>query len=176
MTIVLVSLSTGSAFAAESLSKYVITLENVELKNSSGRWVSVIRPDLQVDLVTTKPSISFFNNGGRVPTGDYVNFRIELLDSVKSASIDGTETVLHLAPGKTSNGRVWVAGNEELQNSLLVKKGSFIRVWFDLEIPSGSAAARVCEASVTVDEQIASFPAEAVALSFTRDSQLATRD
>ena len=154
----------------------MITLENVELKNSSGRWVSVIRPDLQVDLVTTKPSVSFFNNGGRIPPGEYMNFRIELLEKVKSSSTGGVETILHLNPEKDADPKVWVLGNQGLQSPLLVKKGSFIRVWFDLEIPSDSAAARVREASVTVDEQTASFSKEEVALSFTRDSRLVPRD
>ena len=52
-----------------------ITIDRVELKNSSGEWVTVIRPDRRLDLTQEEPSVRFFNNG-RIPSGNYSNVRV----------------------------------------------------------------------------------------------------
>lgn len=122
-----------SIAAAESFpAGYVITIENVELKNPSGKWVSVIRPDKQVDLMTTEAAVSFFNTAGRVPAASYDDFRIEFLRP------DGKKVRLGTA--------------EALREPLRVEKGSFIRVWFDLEVlPGQEPSLQAKKAGVTVD-------------------------
>ena len=117
---------------------YVITIENVELKNSSGQWISVIRPDKQVDLLSTEAAVSFFNNAGRVPAGTYEDFRVEFLKP------DGRKARL----GSLS----------ALEWPLQVKKGSFIRVSFDLEVKAGQETLlEAKKAAVTVDERTATM-------------------
>lgn len=111
---------------------YVITIENVELKDSFGNWVSVIRPDKQVDLTKTEAAVSFFNTAGRVPPASYDDFRVEFLRP------DGEKVRLSTA--------------EALEKPLRVEKGSFIRVCFDLEVdPGQEPALQAKKAAITVD-------------------------
>ncbi len=133
MTLTLVCLSGSLTFAAEtSLTQYVITIENVELRSSAGQWVSVIRPDKQVDLLSTEAAVSFFNNAGRVPEASYEDFRVGFL--------------------KPDGQRVLLSSANPLGRPLEVKKGSFIRVWFDLEVKAGpEPSLQAKKAGVTVD-------------------------
>lgn len=108
---------------------YFITIQNVELQNASGAWVSVIRPDKQVDLESTEAAVSFFNNPERVPAGDYNNFKVTVF-------LNETGAVKSLSAARP------------LEKPLTVKKGSFIRVGFDLET---APAAQAKSAQVTVD-------------------------
>ena len=126
-------LSLSQALGANTVATgYVITIENVELMNSTGAWVSVIRPDKRVDLLSTEAAISFFNNTGRVPAGSYENFRIEFF--------------------RPDGQKVRLGAVNKIANPLQVKKGSFIRVWFDLEVTGEQASVlQAKKASVTVD-------------------------
>ncbi len=127
---VFVFLTWGIAVGSEAPFKYIITIENVELMNSAGQWVSVIRPDKQVDLLSTEAAVSFFNNAERVPAGSYEDFRVEFL--------------------RPDGQKVRLSSSSALERPLWVKKGSFIRVWFDLEAKTGQEL-RAKKASVTVD-------------------------
>ena len=116
--------------------QFVITIKSVELKNAVGEWLTVIEPDRRVDIAKEEPGLSFFNNG-RVPAGEYVNFRLNLSDS----SI--TE----------------VTGSSDFQKPLTLKKGSFVGVWFSLDLKD---PARISELSVTVDEDTRNLEASDV--------------
>lgn len=83
----LLLLASAPAFADGVPSHYVVTIEKIELKTEEGRWVTVIQPDKQVDLIESEARVAFFNNG-RVPEGRYLNFRITLSDRVKVAGQD----------------------------------------------------------------------------------------
>ena len=135
MTLTLGCLLTPLTIAAEiSPAQYVITIENVELMNTAGTWVSVIRPDKRVDLLSTEATVSFFNNTERVPAGSYENFRIDFF--------------------RPDGQKVRLGAGSALANPLQVKKGSFIRVWFDLEVMAGQETVlQAKKASVTVDGQ-----------------------
>lgn len=123
----------GSTAAAENFpAGYVITIENVQLKDSSGNWLSIIRPDKQVDLTKTEAAVSFFNNTGRVPPDSYDNFRVDFL--------------------RPDGQKVRLSSSIALERPLWVKKGSFIRVWFELEAKTGQEL-QAKKASVTVDGQ-----------------------
>ena len=114
---------------------YFITIQKLELKTKDAGWVTVVEPDHKVDLMSTEASASFFNDG-RVPPGDYENFRVFLDDYGTTRTI--TRTVNYSPP-------------------VPVKKGSFISVWFILKFeltadgkpvrPSG-----VRELRLTVDD------------------------
>jgi hypothetical protein len=70
---------------AEEPDKFVITIAKVELKNADGGWITVLEPDKEVDLMNAEPTLSFFNNQGKVPAGKYVNFRITLSETIRFA-------------------------------------------------------------------------------------------
>ncbi len=111
----------------------VITIENVELKESGGEWISVIRPDKRVDLRNERAFVSFFNNQGRVPTGRYDDFRITYLDSANEKK--------SLHPVKP------------LGEALEVKRGSFVNVCFDFGNVGDFQPLQVKKAAVTVDDR-----------------------
>jgi hypothetical protein len=112
---------------------WVITIKSVELKNTQGQWLTVIEPDKQVDLATEEPFISFFNNG-RIPSGEYVNFRVSFLDKAnKERSLSAI--------------RDW-------DQPVVVKKGAFVSVEFEIE---RAQKARVSYAALTVDDTIRSY-------------------
>lgn len=129
----LACLISGPASRAETIpAAYVITIQNVELKGASGRWISVIHPDKQVDLLSTEAAVSFFNNTGRVPAGAYEDFRVEFL--------------------KPDGRKARLGGLTALERPLQVGKGSFIRVCFDLEVrPGHEPDLEAKKAAITVD-------------------------
>ena len=63
--------------------EYTVYLKKFELKNNTGQWITVIEPDRPVDLVEEEARISLFNTAGRVPDGNYINFRITISETVK---------------------------------------------------------------------------------------------
>jgi hypothetical protein len=120
---------TGSTIAAqENAGSYVITIQNVELKAASGVWVSVVRPDKQVDVATEPAEVSFINHD-RVPVAEYTNFRISFLEP------SGKQALL--------------TSVQDFAQSLTVKRTSFIHAAFYLDL----AAHQVKGAAVTVDDQ-----------------------
>ncbi len=119
------------AFAETGPAQCIMTIQSVELKNEKGEWLTVLEPDRQVDLAQEEPRVSFFNNG-RVPPGNYLNFRL---------------TVFGRYPGRT----IEVFGKEDLKAPLVVKRGSFVGVHFKLD-ECGFPPKEIRELSVTVDE------------------------
>ena len=86
----------------------VVILQKLELKSHAGPWVTVIQPDHLVDLVEEEAKISFFNTAGRVPEGNYINFRLTLEEA------RGQKRIRTLT-------RKW-----DLPEPIVVRKGSFI--------------------------------------------------
>ena len=85
-----------------------------------------------MDLSREEAVITFFNNAGRVPTGSYKNFRVEFFgEDLKE---------IHKLYAKN-----------DFEQGILVKKGSFIHVDFDLHLESKIL---VEKAKVSVDEEI----------------------
>lgn len=202
------------AGAAET-AKFVVTLKKVELKNNTGQWITVIEPDRRIDLVNEEASVSFFNNGGRVPPGNYINYRITLSETVSfvgrdkanhsreggrstvggpaatAADLPGEITVFREDvptwtqdamgevtqkldfDGQDKDDVITIVGKRDFTTPFEVKKGSFIRVWFSVNVedavryawpgafgehPKGDAMVafppkQVDELSVTVDER-----------------------
>ena len=77
----------ASAFNWEPPDKFVVTIESLMLKNSLGEWMSVVEPDKAVDLFSEQGKVSFFNQG-RIPQGNYVNFRLVISETVKVSEAD----------------------------------------------------------------------------------------
>ena len=115
------------SFVVSAAEPYFITLEKLELKKVSGEWVNVIEPDHKVDLRSTEPSISFFNNG-RVPEAPFNNFKITFDDH-----------------GKTRQ----ISRRADLEKPVVIKKGSFINAAFVLDLENN---AQVKDLTLTVDE------------------------
>ncbi len=101
-------LSLASAALAEP---YYVTVQKLELKTEAGEWIDIIEPDHKVDLNETDASVSFFNNG-RVPPGDFKNFRL----SFEDRGVDRQ-----------------MSRREDFATPFTVKKGSFVNVVFDID-------------------------------------------
>lgn len=96
------------------LLSFFITIDEVQLKDANGRWITVIRPDRRLDLTQEEPVVRFFNNG-RVPAGNYENVRVSF------TSEEG---------GK----KKWaLQRREDYAPALPVKKGAFIGVAFSFD-------------------------------------------
>jgi hypothetical protein len=107
-TCVLVCVVSVYAFSAES---HFITIQKLELKKENGEWLGILEPDHKVDLTNTDAAVSFFNNG-RVPPEKFKNFKVTFDDQGKKTEM---------------------SFKKDLDSSLLVKKGSFVSVSFELE-------------------------------------------
>jgi hypothetical protein len=165
-----------AAFGAVSPSSCIITIEKLELKNNSGEWVTLLQPDLQVDLVVKDPSLSFSNASGKIPPGNYINFRVILSETIKvsgrdhenmtkadgEVEITGSAMQLRDLPGVFSGYKeksaTWnlsaeapikvhlnfnngdsddvmtVTRRRDFADPLEIKKGSFVYVWFMLDL------------------------------------------
>ena len=122
-------------------SPYVITVETVSLKNEAGKWVKIIEPDRRVDLSKEEPALNFFNNGGRIPAGNYVNFRVDFLD------------------GDSNLKRF--SSRRDFEKGVPVHKGSFVRVAFGLDL---GPKIGVDKAELAVDDDARDFSSEALSL------------
>ncbi len=157
-------------------SKCVVTIERFELKNNTGEWITVISPDLQVDLAVKDPTLSFSNAGGKIPPGNYINFRIILSETFKvsgkdhenltkeggDVTISGTAHELRDLPGvftayketeptwnlasegafkihlnfnsADSDEEMTLTRRRDFAEALEIKKGSFVYVWFLMDL------------------------------------------
>lgn len=129
LTGVLVLGTSDVSFSAGDPSECVITIKSVQLEKDSGEWITVVEPDHKVDLAEQEPRVSFFNNGRRVPVGSYRNFKVIFYN-------------------KSSGQEIQIYGNKNFLEPLKVKTGSFISVWFDLNLCD-----KVEQATVVVDDQ-----------------------
>lgn len=120
---------------------FFITLDGVELKNASGEWVTVIRPDKRVDLSQEEPAVRFFNNG-RIPEGEYVNVRVTFTPGAWQ------EAGTRLAPRVLKMER-----GEDYAEPFAIKKGTFVGVSFSFDHPERLNAEAVQEVRVTIDQQ-----------------------
>ena len=139
----------GLAMAAENnfspivgnSTPYVITIKGVYLKDGVGKWVKVIEPDRRVDLSQEEPVVTFFNNGGRVPAGEYQNFRVDYLSA--------------------EGGSAKLFSKEDFKKAVAVHKGSFVRVAFNLGLEKNIT---VKKADLTVDEDHRSLLSDSLTL------------
>ena len=151
LTVVLFLGSAPVLFSAGGPAECVITIKSVQLQKDSGEWVTVIEPDHQVDLANQEPTVSFFNNGRRVPEGHYGNFKI-------------------FFSYKGSAKEIQIYGSNNFKEALKVKGRSFISVWFKLNLMdalNGVLPEKVEQAAVVVDEQTIIIPGENIKMVFT---------
>ena len=139
-----VALALAGASAA-SAEPYFITLEKLELEKSDGGWVDILRPDHKVDLLTTDAVITFFNNG-RVPADVYDNFRVTFDDHGRKRELSRLE---------------------RFARPVTVRKGSFMRVVFALDLEKDAAGipirpTGVRELHLTVDEDERTDPGDTI--------------
>ena len=138
-------------FASESfLAPYVIIIKGVYLKNDSGEWIKVIEPDRRVDLSQEEAAVTFFNNAGRVPAGSYKNFRVDFFSAEDPACL----------PDRQGSARR-LSSKNDLEKAVMVNKGSFIRVAFDLQLDKTIA---VQSADLAVGEDARKFLADSLSL------------
>lgn len=136
-----------SSFCDTAPIKYIITIESVQLKKDSGEWITVIEPDHQVDLANQDPTVSFFNNGRRVPPGNYENFRI-------------------IFNGKDNAGRVQIFSGEDFSKTLKVQVRSFVSASFELNLAGSLRDSNVKNATVVVDNQTLEISGQSLRMVF----------
>jgi len=162
--------------AAQTPSKCVVTIQSVYLQNEGGDWIKIIEPDRQVDLISEEAGLSFFNQG-RVPPGKYTNFKIILFERIKVESKDLEERYLFLdSQAKDSDDEVQIYGRINFKEPFSVKKGSFIGVWFSLNLEntlhvetdtvSFIPPEDVTQATVMIDDQTLLIPSQDIILEF----------
>ena len=78
------------------------------LKNNAGEWITVVEPDKQVDLFSDQGKVTFFNQG-RIPEGDYLNFKLVISETVKVREADRFGN-------KTKSGGVEIIGGTAKDN------------------------------------------------------------
>lgn len=165
------------AIFASQAEKFVITIVKVELKSVDGRWLTILEPDKEVDLANAEPTISFFNNQGKVPAGKYANFRITLSETIRFAGFEknhvtreggravltGTAARASDLPGEftafaesaptagegtppgtvtlqlnlnhgDSDDVMTIYGKRDFVTPFEIRKGSFVKFWFDLDL------------------------------------------
>ncbi len=151
--------------------KCVITIESVLLKKDSGEWITIIDPDHQVDLMHQDPTVSFFNNGRRVPPGKYSNFKILLSKTIKAGTVEKPDLIYD-----AKSSEIAIYGNRDLAKILSVSASSFISVWFNLDL-SNTVSGRgpqaeftpprqVRQAKITIDDQEVVVPGSDITLSY----------
>lgn len=167
----------AAAVLADEPEKFVITIVKVELKSVDGRWITILEPDKEVDLANAEPTISFFNNQGKVPAGKYSNFRITLSETIRFAGFEksrvtreggravltGTAVRASDLPGEftafsesaptfeeggtpgmvtlqlnldngDADGVMTMYGKRDFMTPFEINKGSFVKLWFDLDL------------------------------------------
>ena len=141
-----------SPLFAAGATEYKVYLKKLELKNHDGRWMTVIEPDRAADLVEEEAKISFFNSAGRVPDGNYINFRLTFEE----------------AEGKRATriiSRKW-----DIPEPVAVRKGSFI---YALAIPvlGGSPLEfrSVERVRLTVDERSTDMAADEILIEVPKE-------
>ena len=137
----------NAAFAADKPSGCVITIKSVQLEKALGEWVTVIEPDHVVDLAIQEATVSFFNNGRRVPPGDYRNFKI-IFDNHDTGE------------------KIEIRGLGNFSEPLKVEARSFIRVAFELNLAGTLRDSRVENATVVVDDRTLSIPGKELRMIF----------
>ncbi len=125
----------------------MITIKSVQLKKDTGEWITVIEPDHQVDLVSQEATVSFFNNGRRVPPTNYGNFRIIFID-------------------RDTNHEIQLLGQENFKQALKVSTRSFISVSFELNLAATLQDSSVKRATIAVDDQTLVIPGESIRMVF----------
>ncbi len=125
------------ASAACAAGPGTITINGVYLKDGAGKWVKVIEPDRIVDFSKEEATVVFFNNHGRVPAGAYKNFRIDFTGN------EGARKLL--------------SSRRDFDKGVAVKKGSFIRVSFDLAFEK---EIEIRQADMTVDADSRTFSSD----------------
>lgn len=164
----------ATAFAATDPASCIVTVQRVELKDDRGRWMSVVEPDHQADLVTQAAGFSFFNNGRVVP-GSYINFRVTLLPDVKFSTPDGRQFSARVA---SSDKGVTIEGTDDFKEPFRVKNGDYIAVWFALDLtgtlsdemlpPVFTPPAQVKHATVVIGEAERSIDRALITIHYNR--------
>lgn len=96
--------------AETTISRFIVTVKKVELKDASGVWVALAEPNAPIDLLAEEQPIIFrMTNDGRVPSGTYVGVRITLSETVKFSGFSNEN--------KTKEGGVLTLGGTASKSS-----------------------------------------------------------
>ena len=71
---------------------YKITVQKIQLKNSSGEWITIATPNQEIDIasVNAGSTVASFFNDASIPVGSYKNFKIVNSETIKVSGADGT--------------------------------------------------------------------------------------
>lgn len=159
-------LAGSASWAVSDPTSCVITIKSVQLKSDKGQWITVIEPDHEVDIVKEEPGLSFFNRG-RVPEGKYTNFKLTLLEAVKVTDAGGRFCTA-VRPTGGAPGAIEISGAKDFEEPIRLKKGSFIGVWFSVDLKGTiegnlfRVPEKVSGLTITVDENSRNLSPEGV--------------
>ena len=93
-------------FAAGAATKYIITVQTIQLRNDSGEWVTIATPNQPINIadVDVGAVAGSFLNDASIPFGNYVNFKLIISETMTVAGSDG----IHFT---TANGSAVLTGN-----------------------------------------------------------------
>ncbi len=132
-----IAVGAGALYAAETC-----VVESVDLKDSEGNWRRVSQPDTVIPFEEKEAAVSFFNNG-RVPPGEYVNFRVGLLCTAAEAS----------ASLEKHHARVFRVTGKSDWSALEIRKGSFVRIEFLFDNSEEGPIKKVKRIQILADEE-----------------------
>ena len=119
----------AQAFNWEPPDKFIVTIQSLMLKNQTGEWITIVRPDKEVDLFSDQAKVTLFNSG-KIPDGEYLNFKLAISETVRVSEAD------HFGNRTREGGRVIIGGTARNNFELPGEITSFIEkspTWTDKE-------------------------------------------
>jgi hypothetical protein len=91
LTILLVSLFNLSEVFAGNASVYKMTVQAVQLKTSTGSWITIASPNTQIDVagVSANAIAGSILTNSSIPVGEYVNFKLRMSETMIYSGTDG---------------------------------------------------------------------------------------
>ncbi len=106
IVVFILMLFTTKSFATGNASTYKVTVQNIQLKNDAGSWVTIATPNQVIDIaaVAAGAVAGSFMNDASIPVGNYVNFKVVLSETMVFSGSDGATNITR------SGGDVTVTG------------------------------------------------------------------
>ena len=149
VVLTLVALCAGCSAQAQETFEIPVSsrwvLEEVSLKNDSGQWQVLARPDHPIDFLHEELGLSFFNQG-RIADAKYVNVKWVMAP---------------LASAGTRK-RFFAMLKKDLPTPLSIKKNSFISVSLFFGADRDAGDREIQKAAATVDEMTQNFLADEI--------------
>ncbi len=82
------SLSGSVAWAGGDATRFIATIQKIEIKNAAGDWITVEEGSRSFDFGVQNEPILVMKNEGKIPPGNYTNFRVTIADKIQFSGSD----------------------------------------------------------------------------------------